>query len=68
MAELEAMIGILTAAFVWVVVGLWICYKREWYCCYDDNTLFCTFAVIGAPLNLLIVFIKVFCVDKWNNN
>jgi len=54
---------------IWVALGFFICYKRDWYV--EDGTddlpagLICAFAIVGMPLNFLIVFTKIFFVNKW---
>lgn len=54
---------------IWVALGFFICYKRDWYV--EDATedlpagLICALAIVGMPLNFLIVFTKIFFVNKW---
>jgi RsiW-degrading membrane proteinase PrsW (M82 family) len=57
--------------FIWIVIGLFICYKRKWYI--EDGTddmpkeLICLIAVVGMPINFAIVFFKMFIINKWND-
>jgi len=62
-------------AMLWFVLGLFICGKRNWYTGYEDNSVgtdfnifVCCVAVTFMPLNLLIVFIRVFFIDAWKND
>jgi hypothetical protein len=57
---------------LWLIVGFWICYKRDWYrdpsdsqADEDQNAFKCTINVIFAPLSLIIAFIVVFIYDDW---
>ena len=56
--------------FIWIVVGLWINHKRNWYNGEDTDTreLSCAFNLILAPIALIIVFFKEFLINPWNNN
>ncbi len=57
-------------AFIWLIVGIWICWKRNWYKdAYNTggNEVVCVFAVIGAPINLVITLIRVYCAGQWDN-
>jgi hypothetical protein len=58
-------------AFIWVVVGLWINHKRNWYkheIDKDTREISCAFNIILAPIALIIVFLKVFLINPWNND
>lgn len=54
---------------LYIIVGLWVCYKRDWYDASADTNgdqiLICTIATIGMPLNLIIVFFSEFLIRKW---
>ncbi len=56
---------------IWLALGFYICYKRNWYEPKSGDeppsSVSCTFAIIIAPVNFLIVFFKIFFIDKWNN-
>ena len=58
-------------AFIWVVVGLWINHKRNWYkheIDKDTRQESCGFNLILAPIALIIVFFKEFLINPWNND
>jgi hypothetical protein len=54
---------------IWVALGFFICYKRNWYV--EEGTddlppgLICGIAIVAMPLNLAIVFTKIFFINKW---
>lgn len=60
---------------IWIALGIFICYKRNWYRVETDINLppdgetpaevCCFFAVVFMPINFLIVFTKVFFINKW---
>jgi len=61
---------IILTAIIYLIIGLWICWKRDWYP--DDisngiNPVTVIFALIFMPINLLIIFIDEFVLKKWNN-
>lgn len=55
---------------IWIVLGLFICYKRNWYQDYTNSGTpeytICCIATIFAPLNFCIVFLRLFFINKWN--
>lgn len=56
--------------FIWVVIGVWICYKRNWYKDYDsefhDTPKFvCACNIIFAPIALIQAFFDVFIKNSW---
>ena len=57
--------------FIWVVVGTWICFKRNWYkdageFGSDDTPNFlCGVTIIFAPICLLIAIFDVFIKNSW---
>ena len=53
--------------FIWVIVGLFICYKRKWYVDEKNIGFECFFATVLAPFNLVITFIKVYLIQEWEN-
>jgi len=61
------MLTTILIGIIWFFIGLWICYKRDWYYLHKDPITSGMFAVIFAPINLIITFIQVYCIDKWNN-
>jgi hypothetical protein len=69
MTTTELLIGIL-----WVILGFWISYKRNWYEIFkgddDDWTQFIVICIVvaAAPLCLIIAFVREMLLDNWNNN
>ena len=60
----------LLIAILWVVLGVFICYKRNWYKHLnsdDDLTpvLAVVISILLTPVNFLIVFFKLFFLNKW---
>jgi hypothetical protein len=67
---MEATIFIMTI-FIWIVIGLWINHKRNWYKFIidsDDRKAVCSLVIIFAPISLIIVFFKEFLINPWNND
>lgn len=56
---------------IWVFVGSFICFKRDWYKpwnTYDtSSSLYCTFTIVFAPIALLIAIFREMILDDWNN-
>lgn len=64
MTTLEiVLIGVL-----WVFVGIFISYKRDWYKYEEENEITVFTNILLAPGVLAVSFIRVYCIDKWNNN
>ncbi len=57
-------------SIIWILLGLWICEKREWYKHIekDFQSTACCIAIVFSPLNLIFVLIREFVVHKWDNN
>jgi len=58
--------------FLWIIIGCFICYKRDWYREYESSDAFPqTFivfvAIVAMPINFMIIFFKMFLIKKWNN-
>ena len=57
--------------FIWVVIGVWISYKRNWYIylSFDnfDSKFICACNIIFAPIALIIAFFDVFIKKPWKN-
>jgi hypothetical protein len=57
---------------IWVFVGSFICYKRNWYKAwesYDTSAnLICLVTIVLAPATLLIAIFRELILDNWNNN
>lgn len=64
---------ILQSIFIWVVIGVWICYKRNWYkhlASYGgDSTpnFVCGCSIVFAPFALTLAFFDVFIKNNWKN-
>jgi hypothetical protein len=61
---------IVQSIFIWVVIGVWICYKRNWYknveFTTDDTPNFvCGVTIILAPIALIMAFFDVFIKNSW---
>jgi hypothetical protein len=56
---------------LWIALGVFICYKRDWYerGSTEDfpSGLVCFFATVFMPINFIIVFFRMFFINKWNN-
>lgn len=67
MTGLEILLSIL----LYIALGLWICFKRDWYEAWNDSQgeqiWYCMFAVLFTPLNLIIVLFKEFLIRDWYN-
>ncbi|HND46750.1 MAG TPA: hypothetical protein PLC61_10190 [Chitinophagales bacterium] len=67
-------IPISTVVLLWIIIGLWINYKRNWYKDFHENTegispgFACTVSFVFAPINLLIVLYEEFINKDWDNN
>jgi hypothetical protein len=57
---------------IWIFVGSFICYKRNWYKAwesYDTSANFiCIVTIVLTPASLLIALFREFVLDKWNND
>ncbi len=62
------MTNIILIGILWIIIGIWICYKRQWYYQANNNFGFCVLAVLLTPLNIIWTIIDIYCVSKWNNN
>lgn len=65
------MIVFIMSIFIWVVVGLWINHKRNWYKqLIDKDTREASyfFNVLLAPFALFLAFIRIFILNPWNND
>lgn len=50
----------------WVILGFFICYKRNWYEHEGaDQHSACLFSVIFSPINFLITFVKRYFIESW---
>ena len=57
---------------IWIFVGSFICYKRNWYKDYADyenpSSFYCAFTILFAPVALLIAIFREMVLDSWNND
>lgn len=59
-------------AILWVIVGSWVAYKRNWYESYKNSEetpqfLLILVTIIGAPVALAIAIFEEMVLDSWNN-
>lgn len=58
----------LERVIIWLILGLFICYKRNWYEADEiDPTFTCIIAIVFAPINFIVVFFKLFFLNKWED-
>ena len=52
---------IFLTTIIWIIVGIWIAYKRDWYNmnCGDAYEINVTLSIIFAPINLIITIYKI---------
>jgi TRAP-type C4-dicarboxylate transport system permease small subunit len=63
----------LLVAALWIIVGCWIAYKRNWYSNFNGYDsppagLAIFVCIFFAPISLLIAFFREMVFDSWNNN
>ena len=53
--------------FIWIIVGVWITYKRNWYIDSEDwdGDFICIINIVFAPLALIIAFFRIFIMGSW---
>lgn len=66
------MLETILIGIIWVITGVFISFKRNWYTHISYNTksdrnFLCTMNIIFAPIALVIAMYKEFLFDKWNN-
>jgi hypothetical protein len=65
---------ILQSIFIWLVIGVWICYKRNWYKHLSDYNgdstpnFVCGCAILFSPIALLIALFDVFVKSSWKKD
>lgn len=64
---------IILSLILYILIGLWITYKRNWYkssILNSDGDIFTfnLFAVLLMPFNLIIVILREFIIREWNND
>lgn len=57
---------------LYIAMGLFLCYKRNWYNATSTNyyqfpNAVCVLAVAFMPINFLILFVKVFFLSDWED-
>lgn len=60
---------IILLIILWVIIGTWISYKRNWYkgeYCPSDKDECILMNIVFAPLVLIIVLFKYFILGTWN--
>jgi hypothetical protein len=59
---------IILICIIWIALGFFIAYKRDWYENRGGEHVECVlFSVIGSPINFIITIIKIYFIDKWKN-
>ena len=58
---------------LWVILGFWIAYKRDWYSSYSGSedppaSVIILICVVFAPASLIIAFFREMVIGKWKNN
>jgi surface polysaccharide O-acyltransferase-like enzyme len=62
---------VIETILLWVIVGVWICYKRNWYehiNSYNEDTtanFVCGCTIVFAPISLLLALFDVFIKNNW---
>lgn len=50
----------------WIILGFFICYKRNWYVDEgEEQNITCVFGIIFAPINFIVTFIKRYFIESW---
>lgn len=66
MTNLEAIL----LTLLWIVLGLFMCYKANWFEEYRDDAnehiALCILLVIICPVSFIWNFINRFFIEKWN--
>jgi ABC-type anion transport system duplicated permease subunit len=63
------MIAVVEFFIIWVFIGVWIAWKREWYkVLAEDQVGAIILAVVLMPLILLLALIREFIFRDWDNN
>ncbi len=60
-------LNIILIAILWIIVGVWICWKRDWYWDWEMNHVLCIIVIILAPINLLLTIFSEYILEKWRN-
>lgn len=58
-------IAFLLLSLIYLIIGVWLCYKRNWYLNSSASEIRIIMATLVAPLNLIWLLVRVFIVDEW---
>jgi hypothetical protein len=61
------MILVLSIILNWLLIGYFICVKRNWYGDYQDKQFLVMGNLFLSPIALVIAFVRVFIIHKWEN-
>ena len=53
---------------LWILIGIWICYKSKWFTHETSPNMWICCTVIFMPFFLLISFIGVYIYSEWDVN
>lgn len=60
---------VLLIIILWVITGVWISFKRDWYDCEynakDEREIAIALNIMFAPIALIIALFRVFFVNGW---
>lgn len=52
----------------WLLIGYFICVKRNWYSYNKDKQVLVAVNFILSPLALVVALVKVFIIGEWKND
>ena len=52
----------------WLLIGYFICVKRNWYGDNKDKQFLVAGNLILSPIALLIAFVRIFIIGEWKND
>lgn len=63
---------ILQNVVIWLIIGLWVAFKRNWYIHYQNDDempqiIICGATIVFGPISLVIAIIKEMGFKKWDN-
>ncbi len=63
------MINIILIVILWIIIGIWICYKLDWtldpIVDFNISILACILIVVFMPIAFILTVIHFYCVKKW---
>lgn len=60
---------IIQAIIILVFIGIWICYKRDWYKPETfEGPLYILGTIIFMPIALIIALVREFFIKDWSND